>query len=76
MPEIPDIAAVTEMPRNDLDHVLSVPFAFATGFGRASLPEAFHDVPILGKPFGTEQLVAMLRALLSTQAGAPALGGS
>ena len=46
-----------------------VPFAFATGFGRASLPEAFHDVPVLGKPFGSEQLVAMVRSLLGDREG-------
>src|SRR3954470_24580472 len=37
MPEIPDIAAVTEVPRNDLDHVLSVPFALATCVAIASM---------------------------------------
>lgn len=46
-----------------------IPFAFATGFGRASLPEAFHDVPVLGKPFGSEQLVEMVRSLLDGRAG-------
>ena len=29
-----------------------VPFAFATGFGRESLPPEFADVPVLAKPFG------------------------
>jgi PAS domain S-box-containing protein len=47
-----------------------IPFAFATGFGRASLPAAFHDVPILGKPFGSEQLVEMVRSLLAARSGA------
>ena len=45
-----------------------VPFAFATGFGRKSLPPAFADVPVLAKPFGSEQLVRMVRELLATRA--------
>jgi PAS domain S-box-containing protein len=42
-----------------------VPFAFATGFGRDSLPPEFPDAPLLAKPFGTEELVQMVRALLA-----------
>ena len=42
-----------------------VPFAFATGFGRDSLPPAFLDAPLLAKPFAAEELVEMVRALLA-----------
>ena len=35
--EIAEIATVAEVPRNDLDHVLSVPFALATCVAIASM---------------------------------------
>lgn len=40
-----------------------VPFAFATGYGREALPEAFRDVPILAKPFDSARLVSILLEL-------------
>ncbi|MFO1143984.1 MAG: PAS domain S-box protein [Amaricoccus sp.] len=45
----------------------AIPFAFATGFGRESLPPEFGDAPILAKPFDGEQLVAMVRRLLQVR---------
>jgi PAS domain S-box-containing protein len=42
-----------------------VPFAFVTGYGRASLPRGFADVPILGKPFTESQLLRTALALVS-----------
>ena len=42
-----------------------VPFAFASGYGPAGLPEGFRDRPLLGKPFGAEALVALVAALLT-----------
>ena len=45
-----------------------IPFAFATGFGRDSLPAGFEDMPVLGKPFGTDELIDMVRSLTSGQA--------
>jgi two-component sensor histidine kinase len=42
-----------------------IPFAFATGFGRSSLPQDFLDVPVLAKPFDPEQMVRMVQALLA-----------
>lgn len=41
-----------------------IPFAFATGYGRDALPCAFRHAPILGKPFGGDQLLAVLQLLL------------
>jgi PAS domain S-box-containing protein len=41
-----------------------VPFAFASGYGPSGLPEGFRDRPLLGKPFGSEALVALVRTLL------------
>jgi PAS domain S-box-containing protein len=46
-----------------------VPFAFATGFGRSSLPQDFLDVPVLAKPFGSDELVRMIRLLLAGRRG-------
>ena len=41
------------------------PFVFATGYGRAGLPEGFADAPVLGKPFRDHELVQLLRAALA-----------
>jgi len=41
-----------------------VPFAFATGYGRDALPSEFRDRPLLAKPFGRAQALAMLVSLL------------
>lgn len=41
-----------------------VSFAFATGYGREALPLSFRDAPLLAKPFGSEQLLAMVGWLL------------
>ena len=40
-----------------------VPFVFATGSGRASIPQAFSDVPTLEKPFSVQELAAALSSL-------------
>jgi len=41
-----------------------VPFVFATGYGRAGLPEAFRDRPVIEKPFYTEEILRALRDAL------------
>ena len=46
-----------------------IPFAYVTGYGRESLPEAYQ-APIVAKPFDADQLLAAVRRLL------PAAGGS
>jgi PAS domain S-box-containing protein len=47
-----------------------VPFAFASGYGPSGLPEGFRDRPLIGKPFGAEALVALVRGLLAPIEGA------
>jgi PAS domain S-box-containing protein len=44
-----------------------IPFAFATGFGRDSLPAGFEEVPLLAKPFGTDELMAVVRSLIAAR---------
>lgn len=34
------------------------PVVFATGYGRAGLPEEFHELPILQKPYTIEDVVS------------------
>ncbi|WP_158916443.1 response regulator [Caulobacter sp. S45] len=36
------------------------PFAFATGYGPGSLPEAWRDRPVLAKPFGTSDVARVV----------------
>ncbi len=41
------------------------PFVFTTGYGRAGLPEAFLDRPVVEKPFYIEEILASLRSALN-----------
>jgi PAS domain S-box-containing protein len=43
----------------------SVPFVFATGYGKESLPPGFDDAPVLTKPFGTSALRDALATMLN-----------
>ena len=44
-------------------HMRGIPFAFATGYGEASLPEKWRRLHRLAKPFGREQLEECIRSL-------------
>jgi two-component sensor histidine kinase len=44
-----------------------IPFSFATGYGREALPLGFREAALLSKPFGPNQLVAVVKALLDGQ---------
>lgn len=47
-----------------------VPIIFATGYGRAGLPEAWHDRPVLQKPYTEAEVALGLKiALDSAKAG-------
>jgi CheY-like chemotaxis protein len=41
--------------------LLNTPFVFTTGCGRAGLPEAFRDRPMVEKPFYIEEILESLR---------------
>lgn len=38
-----------------------IPFAFASGYGKSSLPPEWHDTPHLGKPLRSEELIRFLK---------------
>lgn len=42
-----------------------MPVVFATGYGRAGLPEIFHALPILQKPYTVAEVAAGLRAAMN-----------
>lgn len=42
-----------------------IPFAFATGYDRASVPPRFADVPRLEKPLKARQLAELLQPLVA-----------
>jgi len=42
-----------------------IPFVFLTGYGRDSLPAAFRETGIIGKPYTREQLVAAAGQMLN-----------
>jgi CheY-like chemotaxis protein len=46
------------------------PFAFATGYGAADIPDAYRGWPVAAKPFRLDDLDAALRAALTLSAGA------
>jgi PAS domain S-box-containing protein len=41
----------------------NIPFAFLTGYGRGSLPQAFRQAPLLSKPFTPQQLLKAVGSL-------------
>lgn len=44
---------------------LGIPFVFATGYGEsAAVPERFADVPVLKKPYGSDQVVQVLASVM------------
>jgi CheY-like chemotaxis protein len=45
-----------------------IPFAFASGYGRAGLPEEFRTRPVLSKPFQISELSTVLSSALAEQA--------
>jgi CheY-like chemotaxis protein len=51
-------------PVADLLAARGVPFFFATGYGRSSLPSAHHERILMAKPYGTADLRAALGAVL------------
>ncbi len=48
---------------------LGTPFVFTTGCGRAGLPEAFLDSPIVEKPFYIEEILDSLRSAYANARG-------
>lgn len=47
----------------------AIPFAFATGYDKDGLPEAFRDRPILGKPTDPGKIVETVSRLITAAAG-------
>ncbi|WP_173575709.1 HWE histidine kinase domain-containing protein [Acetobacter fallax] len=48
-----------------------VPFVFATGYmDRSMIPDEFHNVPVIRKPYATSEIVTVLGALLSASGNA------
>jgi CheY-like chemotaxis protein len=43
-----------------------IPFAFATGYGAAGLPEGFADRPLLQKPFQESDIHRVMAEVLGT----------
>ena len=46
-----------------------IPFAFSTGYGEHGVGEGFGDRPVLTKPFGNHQLMAVVTNLLGLNDG-------
>ena len=47
------------------------PFVFATGYGASGVPEAYHGVPILTKPFQRTELELCLACILTNGKACP-----
>ncbi|MCW5771542.1 MAG: PAS domain S-box protein [Rhodospirillaceae bacterium] len=47
----------------------NIPFAFMTGYGRDGLPQAFRQAPVIAKPFGRDEAVAMAVRLTEEKSG-------
>jgi PAS domain S-box-containing protein len=46
-----------------------VPFVFVTGYGRASLPQAFQNAPVIAKPCTLDVLMTMMERLFTSNVG-------
>ncbi len=46
-----------------------MPIVFATGYGRAGLPDDFHHMPILQKPYTLDDVATGLRAAVAAKSG-------
>jgi DNA-binding response OmpR family regulator len=53
----PDFALASQLKAQ------GVPFLFATGYGKDTIPAAFKDAPRLEKPFKPQDLIAAVSAL-------------
>jgi DNA-binding NtrC family response regulator len=53
----------------------NVPFAFVTGYGRDALPEAFRQAHVVGKPFGTRELLQTIGQLVQQRSTLVVLPG-
>jgi CheY-like chemotaxis protein len=51
-------------PVADILREREIPFAFITGYGRSAINHSYSEVPILHKPFGPDQLQAVVDRLL------------
>lgn len=60
-----DLRGATAFAAADLLAELGVPFAFATGYDRALLPEKYRDRPFLAKPLTASRLRRALGELLT-----------
>lgn len=65
-----NLGAERSYPVADLLRARGTPFIFATGYGRAGLNGAYQDVPVLQKPYRSDELLrsaddALRNSLLS-----------
>jgi DNA-binding NtrC family response regulator len=70
--ELPDLAVLDVNVRGEMVlpvarrlEAAGIPFAFATGYGRAEMLAAFHAYPIVQKPFDLPDLENALRSALA-----------
>jgi CheY-like chemotaxis protein len=61
-----NLAGVSAAPVADALVKARVPFTFASGYGRAGLPEHLQDKPVLRKPFARAELEKVLRETLKS----------
>jgi CheY-like chemotaxis protein len=56
-------------PLAEILRAREIPFVFASGYDKDSLPQALHGVPFLSKPFTLRDLQQALQAALAVDAG-------
>ena len=57
-------------PVAELLAAAGLPIVFATGYGRAGLPEAWRDRPVLQKPYTIDEVASCLKTALAEAARA------
>jgi len=60
-----DLGGAATYPVADVLLARDIPTIFATGYGRATLPERFRGTPMLHKPFSREAFEAVMQTVLA-----------
>lgn len=63
-----NLAGVEVFPLADVLRERGVPFVFTSGYGSDGLPDDHRDSAVLQKPYGPDQIVSTVRALIADPA--------
>lgn len=62
-----NLEGATSYPLADVLSARAIPYMFLTGYDGWALPDRYRQVPRVGKPFATANMLACVRALVSSE---------